>query len=688
VAAEGGSVASGARVRHRHALARIASPRLLLGAALVLGSAAAALAPSAQAAPPCRFSLRAGALSDPSGTALALRVVPSAAGCRTPTMLRSVRIRIYSRTGHLRDRRLLRALAAPNGRAAVTLKGPKRHDRLRVTVAVNRRALKARAVVRLRPDLVIAAAPATSVVAGTPSALEVTVAERNRDLGTTARVVAFLDTSPIGSTPVRIRPGRRLRVRIDVTVPAAGRYTVVLRVADTLGRETATANNTADLAVEAGDFALDPAQVLVPSLAGYGAQFDQNVYAAISREAGATEESLPDMEAKVIALQPRFARIFFNRSAFADPDLMQSFVRTVQLAQRAGAVVNVTWAGGGESDPAGTMAQFAGLLVDLVQRRRLTNVRWVTVQNEPNRTRITMARYEALYRALDRELAAAGLRKQIRFMGGDLVEARSPLGQTQGEWLAFLATKMADLLDAYSIHVFWDYWDTGKLVRRLTQVRQIVDALPADGRRPLYVTEFSARGIRTLNGVSYPEPGVYADGTPLPDTTINAFQHAWFDVLAARLGYSGMVKWDGYFGKYDRGTQDYSLIGPPQQGWPLRPVYNLTRLFTLTTKPGWKVVGVGGSSGTKLVAGYTGPNRQVTVVGLDTSGATLATPSTTVVSYSIGGLARDTSFQLYVWNQDGSGAVLPPTVVRSDPAGMIEVSVPQQSVFAVTTVRS
>src|SRR5256884_27515 len=285
------------------------------------------------------------------------------------------------------------------------------------------------------------APPPTSVAAATPSTVDVTIAEANGDLGTTARVVALLGTSPIGAASVRVAARHRVRVRLTVTVPTAGQNTVVLRVADTTGRERATTNNEATITVEAGDFAFQPTQVLVPSLAGYGAQFDQNVYAAISREAGVTEENLPDMEAKVVALRPPFVRIFFNRNAFADPDLMRSFVRTVQLAQRAGSIVNVTWAGGGESDPAGTMAQFTGVLVDLVQKRRLTNVRWVTVENEPNRTRITMAQYEALYRALDRDLTANGLRKQIRFMGGELVEARRPLGQSQGDWLAFLGTK-------------------------------------------------------------------------------------------------------------------------------------------------------------------------------------------------------------------------------------------------------
>jgi hypothetical protein len=651
---------------------------------VLVGSAAATLAPDARAAARCRFALRAAALGDPAATTVALTASAAGRGCKPPSVLRSVRIKIYSRAGRLRDQRVFRVVRAPQGRATVTLEGLARHERLRLTVLVAKRSLTARALVRLLPDLAFGATTPESVAAAAPSTLDVTVAEKGGDFDTTARVDAFLGTTQIGSTTVQVPAGRRVHVGLSVTVPTAGQTTVVLRVADTTNRERVTTNNEADLTVEAGDFALQPAQVLVPSLAGYGAQFDQNVYAAISRQVGVTDQNLPDMEAKVVALQPQFVRIFFNRNAFSDPDLMQSFVRTVQLAQRAGATINITWAGGGESDPTGSMAQFAGVLVGLVAKQGLTNVRWATIENEPNRTRITLPQYEALYRALDSDLAANGVRDHIRFMGGDLVEAKSPLGQTQADWITYMATHMGDLLDAYSIHVFWDYWDSAKLVRRLTQVRQIVDALPADERRPLYVTEFSARGLRTLNGTSYPEPGVYADGTPLPDTTINAFQHAWLDVLAARLGYAGVAKWDGYVAKYDKSTQDYSLIGPPTQGWPLRPVYNLTRLFTSTTKPGWKVVGVAGAASTKLLAGYTGPKGQVTVVGLDTAGASLAAPSQTGDTYSVGGLPPNATLQLYVWNPDGSGTVAAPTPVRTDAAGMLQVSAPLQSVFALT----
>src|SRR5436309_2356335 len=37
-------------------------------------------------------------------------------------------------------------------------------------------------------------------------------------------------------------------------------------------------------------------------------------------------------------------------------------------------------------------------------------------------------------------------------------------------------------------------------------------------------------------------------------TNANAFQHAWFDVLAAKLGYAGTIKWDAYFSRYNRGV--------------------------------------------------------------------------------------------------------------------------------------
>jgi hypothetical protein len=430
-------------------------------------------------------------------------------------------------------------------------------------------------------------------------------------------------------------------------------------------------------------FHVTQTKVLVPQVAGFGAQYNQNVYAAISRKEGVTDQNVGDMEQKLLELRPQFVRVFFNPSAFSDADLMKSFERTIQLAQRTATSINVTWQGGGTDSPKESMAQFASLLTDLATNQGASKLRWVTIQNEPNSTRITMELYESLYRLLDTNLERK-VRSQIRFMGGDLLGTTSPLGQTQQDWFHFMGQKMADLLDAYSIHVYWDYSDTPKLVRRLTEVKAIRDALSTGAQKPLYVTEFGVRGIRERDGERFPEPGIYEDGTPFEQTNINAFQHAWFALLAVKLGYYGVVKWDAHFGKYDRGTQDYTMIGGPREGWPLRPVYRLMRLLTTTVGPGWTAVGVDGPAGTRLVAGFTTPYGELTLIGLDTDGASLNTVSSKRSSYSLTGLPPKTAFQLRYWNRDGKSTNMSAGRLQTDAAGVVTVTAPLHSVFALT----
>jgi hypothetical protein len=269
-------------------------------------------------------------------------------------------------------------------------------------------------------------------------------------------------------------------------------------------------------------------------------------------------------------------------------------------------------------------------------------------------------------------------------MGGDLVRAPDVGAPNQQAWFQYMATKMADILDAYSIHVFWDYFDTQKLVDRLTEVRAIVNKLPVAGRKPLYVAEYGIRGQRTFNGAPAGDPGVWEDGTPMARTNINAFQHAWFDVLAADLGYVGTSKWDSYFGKYDNGTQAYYMIGSPADGWPLYPIYNSMRLFTANVGAGWRTVNVGSVPNTsRLLAAYAGKAGEHTVIGLDTAGAQLNTVSPTSSSYTIGGLPPAKTFQLTIWNQAGDGLLGAPTPVATDVAGVVTISVPQQAIFAL-----
>ena len=103
--------------------------------------------------------------------------------------------------------------------------------------------------------------------------------------------------------------------------------------------------------------------VIVPSLGGYGAQFNQHVYAPVTNPPAAT---LPDLEAKVKALEPQLVRIFYNDDfEERQPNRVRnlaSFYDTVQLAQEAGATIDITYqaVNVAKQNPVASMTRFAG----------------------------------------------------------------------------------------------------------------------------------------------------------------------------------------------------------------------------------------------------------------------------------------------------------------------------------------
>ncbi len=440
----------------------------------------------------------------------------------------------------------------------------------------------------------------------------------------------------------------------------------------------------AQVQVGAPEFTLAPERGLVGDFIGFGAQLNQHVYANLS----GPPPDLPAMEAKVIAARPRLVRVFFNTTEWTFPDRMDSFRRTVGLGHRAGAQINITWQGSTYAYAAANMGRFADVLAEVLEDWGMTSI-WVTMFNEPNSTRLTLAQYEDVYRRLDSQLRTRGVRDRVHFMGGDLLGTTSPLGQSQVDWFRYMAARMGDLLDAWSVHVYWDFWDAGKIDRRLqAEVRSIFAAIPAPTRRPLYVTEFGSRGLPTFEGESTFQPGLAPDGTPMTQTNVAAFQQGWFMLRAANLGYSGTAKWDMYAAKYDNGTQDHSAIGPGSEGWPIRPVYRLMQLLTWTMEPrGGRIVDLVPApdvSPSKLVTAYVSPASNLTVIGLDTRGG-LSDASSEMVPYSIGGLPPNTPFRLLLWNRDGTGTNADVGFLDSGPTGTIQLSIPLQAVFALTT---
>jgi hypothetical protein len=481
-----------------------------------------------------------------------------------------------------------------------------------------------------------------------------------------------LDTggSTLKSKLVSVPAGGSSTVTFPVTLSDDGSYTIEARLPDS--------EISAQAPIDVTQFRADVANVLLPSLVGYGGQFNHHLFFKPLNPI--VPPGAPALEEKIETLEPQIVRIFFPPLALTQPERLASFIEVVELAQQSGAVINVTWQSNSSSIEL-NMSRFANVLADLVENRGVSNLRWVTLLNEPNSTLVPLPTYERMYRVLDGFLAAAGVREQIRFMGGDLVQDK------QREWFQYMAANMADVLDAYSVHIFWDYWDTGKIAQRLEDVRKIVtEELPVSGRKPTYVMEYGVRGIRRPDGPAgplVPEPGLWSDRTPMARTNISAFQMGWFNVFAARLGYPATSVWDTFNAKYDNGTQDYSCIGPAPD-FELRPCYSLLRLFTATTEPGWRIVGLDGDSGGKLLTAYSGTGG-LTVIGLDRAGGSLNDGSGGPGTYTVSGLPSLTTFKLVVWNRDGTGQLTSDQEIVTDALGIARLTVAQHAVWALTT---
>ena len=337
---------------------------------------------------------------------------------------------------------------------------------------------------------------------------------------------------------------------------------------------------------------MHPDRAVGRELVGFGAQMNPYLYCTPNTGAGGVDAaSAKDLENKILALRPQHVRVFVLKQWFdgradpiskGDPATVESFYRVVDLAQRAGASVNLTyWYEPGWRDVPGQMRWFAELVADMFNRKRLAAPAYLTVQNEPNlhEDKISKELYARLYLTLDAELKRAGIRKQVRVISGDLVQ------DNQEEWFAFLGNKLAGASDGYSIHAYWDFWDTDKILRRISLPRQIVDALPESQRRPLFVTEFGVRGRNKDFHTN--DPGDYEDGSPIATQPLQAMELGRFVLEGLNHGYVAFVAWTMDDALYDH-PMKYGLIGGAKDGWPLKPGYHLVRLLTHTIQPGWR----------------------------------------------------------------------------------------------------
>jgi hypothetical protein len=404
-----------------------------------------------------------------------------------------------------------------------------------------------------------------------------------------------------------------------------------------------------------------------PPLVGYGAEMSPYLTAPSE---GVPVGDLSDLERKLKALAPQHVRIFVLPKWWepGNENLRDSFVRTCQMAQSAGATINVTLWHGWTNDPPGSSRRMARLLQDLVRNRSLTAVRYVTLQNEVNSTRITMDSYDAFYRMFDHDLRAVGLRDQIQIVGGDLLRKK------EAAWFENLATELADVCDGYSVHMYWEYPQAADYIRRrMNEIALIQDGLPARERRPLFITEFGVRGKDWHERGK--EPGVYEGGSPIVQTAVQALQIGWLMTEATRRGYVATVQWEAYDVGYPRIRMHYGLLGEARQGWPLRPAYQVLRLFTHTVASGWRAVRLEGDSSEVALAAVQGPKAGLTLMALNHSER--AQP------ISIGGLRPNLVFRRLLWAAGDKDRLRDLGDLASS-AASLELSLPPRSLTALT----
>ena len=563
------------------------------------------------------YTMTVGALTGQQVTDLTVGFT-AAPGCEAVTVVKQLQIVAIQGHGRLPSVRILRNVPAQEGVVSVVLGRVERglpiavHALLQAEAPRRAYVLWGTTKALLRPDLVVASVSAPLQTLTTrPIDVVAEIAEINGDTAATAHIALADAIGPLaGPIEVKVPAGGR----VSVTFPAVALTTATSRqlkvvVTDAAPAEYDVTNGEGSTTVEVTSNELVPLHLLVPSLGGYGFQMNGHLYAPITNPDPAT---LPGLESKVKALEPQLVRVFYNDNWEANADgthaadwaqNLESFKNVVKLANDSGASIVIAYqtVANAKKDPTLWMGRFADVLQDLVQERGLTNVRWALIGNEPNTAAATVfskEQYKDLYTKLHAALAARGLHDQVGLIGGDLVQNTEGTAGGHRAWFDYMVTNMNDVVDAWSEHIYWNYWDHFRMEERLKDVAHLVRTeLPEAARKPTFILEYGVRGMNacgtetTVTGAYYNDPPAC---TELRRMSLAGFHKVWFTVASAQLGFDGAANWDLYWSVYDRtkNNQSYWTIGPPEEGWALYPTYYAFQLLLQTTARGWQVLAV------------------------------------------------------------------------------------------------
>jgi hypothetical protein len=435
---------------------------------------------------------------------------------------------------------------------------------------------------------------------------------------------------------------------------------------------------------------VSPASPVGGPILGFGAQFNSYLFdPAVGRF---NQGKLGELASKLRELHPQHVRIFFDSRALRSPSLMTSFSRTVALAQSSGATINVTWWHGPYTGTKGTssygkqdMEQFADVLKAEIVDRGHTAIKYVTVQNEPNRTKFNSHKKDlaTVYRNLHNSLKARGIRSKVDLVF-EITRGYQGTKSWYIDWLHVMGSEVGDILDGYAFHIYW--WNFMYDPVRDKRIKGYLDAirsLPKSQRKPVYVTEFGTRGQPDSNKSVLLWPGWNKKGCTagkkgcrrITDTTEGAVNNAFLQILGARAGFRAFVYWDAYWTMYGKQEQQWSLLTKPSDGLRRRPTFFVQKLFSHVVQPGWVAVSVSDPGRQHLRATAFRGNDQLTVMGVNKSGCG------TTFRYS--GLPARRMYEM-VWNDRGDGKICS-RGLRTPSGGALTVAMHPRSVVALTT---
>ena len=341
------------------------------------------------------------------------------------------------------------------------------------------------------------------------------------------------------------------------------------------------------------------------------------------------------------------------------------------------------------------MAAFAGVIEEA--RRRFRCATHITIQNEVNahdiarqrKASASMELYNRLYRLLDAELRARPdprqpgktLRSAVQLVGGDLVlggPAGIP-GSNQADWLRFMQRRMKDVLNGYSIHVYWTNGNYARFEQRLERL------LEFRIEKPVYVTEYAVRGT-DFSKDERPFQMGSVRGANVEDSRESAFQHAWFNALAPHYGVVGFAKWACW--RIDEGATEPAgerrperdsgmLCGIGKAFAPL-PNYQVTLLFNRLVGRNWKAAQLGVAADT-LVSTFAGPaaagHHSLVVLNRGRESNDVR----------VDRLVPGVQYRAVGWNHEGDGRAERLPQVTADGSGVVTVTVPPSALVALST---